>query len=73
MDPFILTTFNNATNTTVGGDESSLVSFVIFEWHDEHLLGVFNKPDDLSVRERKSSGSARNADDIVKSERDYML
>ncbi|KAL8795096.1 MAG: hypothetical protein Q9195_002393 [Heterodermia aff. obscurata] len=41
-DPFVLTKFINATTK---GDEDPIVSFVIFEWHDEDLVGVWPSPD----------------------------
>ena len=47
MDPFILTMFDNSTYT---GGKDAIVSFVIFEWRDEALLGIRAKPDDNSVR-----------------------
>ncbi|KAI1476440.1 hypothetical protein K445DRAFT_266779 [Daldinia sp. EC12] len=37
VDPFILTMF---PNKTVEGDQDPIVSLVIFEWRDEHLIGV---------------------------------
>ena len=47
VDPFILTMFDNSTYT---GEKDAIVSFVIFEWRDEALLGVRAKPEDDSVR-----------------------
>ena len=46
VEPFILTKFDNSSYK---GDKDAIVSFVIFEWHDENLLGVTLNPDDLSV------------------------
>lgn len=46
VDPFILTTFDNSSYK---GDEDAIVSFVIFEWRDEHLLGITANPDDIDV------------------------
>ena len=40
IDPFILTKFDNHSQ---GIDPKAVVSFVIFEWHDEPLLGVLDK------------------------------
>ncbi|MCJ1393201.1 hypothetical protein MMC18_006073 [Xylographa bjoerkii] len=45
VDPFILTMFDNSTYT---GEKDAIVSFVIFEWRDESLLGIRAKPDDTS-------------------------
>lgn len=46
VDPFILTTFDNSSYK---GDGDGIVSFVIFEWRDENLLGILANQDDLSV------------------------
>jgi hypothetical protein len=46
VDPFILTAFDNSSYK---GDADPVVSFVIFEWRDEHLIGIQNNPDDLGV------------------------
>lgn len=40
VDPFILTKFDNSS---FKGDKDAVVSFVIFEWRDEGLLGVLSK------------------------------
>ena len=45
-DPFVLTKFINAT---IKGDEDPVVSFVIFEWHDEDLVGIWPTPDAKKV------------------------
>ena len=42
MDPFILTSFIQATPE---GDEDPIVSLVIFEWKDEDLVGVWPSED----------------------------
>ena len=47
MDPFILTTFVQATPE---GDEDPIVSLVIFEWKDEDLVGVWPSDDAPKVR-----------------------
>ena len=47
VDPFILTTFDNSSYKS---DADAIVSFVIFEWRDENLLGVLAKPSDVSVQ-----------------------
>lgn len=46
VDPFVLTRFDNST---LQGDADAIVSFVIFEWHDEPLLGVYDTFGDLTV------------------------
>lgn len=46
VDPFVLTRFDNST---LQGDTDAIVSFVIFEWQDEPLLGVYDMPGDLTV------------------------
>ena len=46
VKPFILTKFDNST---LAAGTDAIVSFVIFEWHDEDLLGVYGDPDDLQV------------------------
>lgn len=46
VDPFIETKF---IKTTVEGDEDPLVSFVIFEWKDEELVGVWPSEDATRV------------------------
>ena len=48
MDPFILTKFDNST---VQGDADAIVSFIIFEWHDEQFLGI--EQDDRTVKRRE--------------------
>ena len=45
-DPFILTEF---IKTTPKGDEDPIVSFVVFEWHDEELVGVWPTADATEV------------------------
>ncbi|MCJ1357064.1 MAG: hypothetical protein MMC33_007060 [Icmadophila ericetorum] len=44
VKPFILTKFDNST---LPAETDSIVSFIIFEWHDEDLLGIYADPDDL--------------------------
>lgn len=51
VEPFILTKFDNSS---FQGDKDAIISFVIFEWRDEHLIGVpATNGDDLSVRSPK--------------------
>jgi hypothetical protein len=40
-EPFILTKFDNSS---FKGDADAIVSFVIFEWRDEKLLGAQPNP-----------------------------
>ena len=37
IEPFILTKFEKAT---MGSEPDPIVSFVIFEWHDEKFIGT---------------------------------
>ena len=46
MDPFILIKFIKDTSE---GDSDPLVSMVIFEWKDEHLIGRYKDGDDKLV------------------------
>jgi hypothetical protein len=43
VDPFILTKF---MKDDLVGDSDPLVSIVIFEWQDEHLIGRYQNPND---------------------------
>ena len=52
VDPFILTTFKNAT---IEGDADPLISMVIFEWEDEELIGVWPSADAKQVRNMKTA------------------
>ena len=47
VKPYILTKFDNFT---LAAEANAIISFVIFEWHDVDLLGVYGDPDDLQVR-----------------------
>ena len=51
VKPFILTKFDNST---LPAETDSIVSFIIFEWHDEDLLGIYADPDDLQVVTKKT-------------------
>jgi hypothetical protein len=46
VDPFILTKFEK---TTEGSDPDPIVSFVIFEWHDEKFIGRPRTPESVEV------------------------
>ncbi|KAH0547578.1 hypothetical protein FGG08_000303 [Glutinoglossum americanum] len=46
VDPFILTKFEKAT---AGSNPDPIVSFVIFEWHDEKFIGRSRTPDSVDV------------------------
>ena len=59
VEPFILTKFDNSSYK---GDKDAIVSFIIFEWHDENLLGVTLNPDDLSVQSIREAHAIINTD-----------
>jgi hypothetical protein len=46
IDPFILTKFESATT---GSNPDPIVSFVVFEWHDEKFIGRPRTPGSVDV------------------------
>ena len=71
VDPFIMTNFDNSSYK---GGADAIVSFVIFEWRDEHLLGIQVNPNDASVRSITIKyDHCIHAETDIPTERNHML
>ena len=56
IDPYISATFENSSSDP---ESDTVVSFVLFEWRDEYLLGVADPQSDSgAVRSPKSAALA---------------